>query len=785
MLKSTYLFASIVLLLVITGLYADQLNNQNHLINQQQAVTSQLNVIRAKLEGRIHSNLQLINGLVGLIVNEPDLTQERFGQYVTPLFKSENQLRNIGVAPDMVISMVYPLEGNRGAIGLNLAKNEAQREEALRAARENQIVIAGPINLVQGGQGLIGRIPVNIDIEGKPVFWGLISAVINIDALYEKSGLHDTELGLKLSLAKRNNESTSFFFGSDAIVNYKPTEVRVLLPNAEWVLMGSPIQGWETLAPDAWLLRSFFAFIILVVTIQIIFLEKRKRLLEVEQARLKALFELSPVGIALNKFSDGSFISVNQSLLSSMGYSLSEFLTKSYWDITPKEYKAQEAEQIKCLTETGKYGPYQKEYIHKNGHRFPVLLKGILLKDSQGEQFIWSIIEDISERLAYETELIQAKEQAESAAKAKSEFLATMSHEIRTPLNGVIGMLDLLSRSPLNDKQINKLKIANSSAQFLLVVINDILDFSRIDAGKLELENITFHVDELLDEISNTFKPEAQAKKLSLILDKQPVEHAILSGDPNRIKQILNNLIGNAIKFTAEGSVTISYKVTQVKSRWCLQITMQDTGIGIPKKDIPLLFKAFTQVDASTTRKYGGSGLGLAICRKLVEMMDGQINLTSEENKGSRFSFYLILDSGDEKELKPGHTLSKEDLCTQVVNSQGNKILLVEDNEFNQEVVVMLMAEIGLEVAVTNSGKAAIDCLKAQPDVYQLILMDCQMPELDEYEASEQIRDGKAGENYQNIPIIALTANAMAGDREKCLAARNERLFNKACMVKY
>ncbi len=388
---------------------------------------------------------------------------------------------------------------------------------------------------------------------------------------------------------------------------------------------------------------------------------------------------------------------------------------------------------------------------------------------------------DISERKIVEKQMIEAKEAAESSARAKSEFLATMSHEIRTPMNGVLGMLGLLSHSQLDETQRHQIRIASNSAKSLLGIINDILDFSKVEAGKMELEMITFNLREELVEFVEAMAFKAKEKGLELILDVTQLTRTVVRTDPGRLRQILINLIGNAVKFTHKGTILVKVRVDEVDEyNGRLRIDVSDSGIGIAADKIDALFQPFIQADNSTTRKYGGTGLGLAIVKKLCELMDGSISITSIENEGS--TFHVNIGVGLEDVISLSQCVLVEcpnnndkqtgpEESTDMQWPSDTRLLLVEDNPTNQIVAQGMLELIGLETDIANNGLEAIESMQLALETmpYTLILMDCQMPEMDGYEASMAIRDGKAGDAYKNIPIVAMTANAMAGDREKCL----------------
>lgn len=389
--------------------------------------------------------------------------------------------------------------------------------------------------------------------------------------------------------------------------------------------------------------------------------------------------------------------------------------------------------------------------------------------------------QDIDERVRSNLMLRKAKDAAEAAATAKSEFLANMSHEIRTPMNGVMGILDILSRSSLEATQKAQVNIAKSSADALLSLLNDILDFSKIEAGKLSLENIEFSLAELFDETYHFMKTMAQEKQLGFHLCVDGLNQDLVQGDSGRLRQVLINLIGNAIKFTKEGEVTIK-AYTQVEADGIrLFVEVADTGIGIDSQNLDHLFDAFTQNDTSTTRRFGGTGLGLAIVEQLTQLMSGSVRVSSQIGEGSCFQFNVLLNAAESSQgalpdnppgtlqSNPQNEFSHEASQT----TQSLRILLAEDNKVNQLVAEQLLAMKGYQCDIADNGEKALQTLLNAPQErpYTLVLMDCQMPVMDGYEATRKIRAGEAGDRYLSIPIVALTANAMQGDREKCLEA--------------
>ncbi|SMG11230.1 PAS domain S-box-containing protein [Marivirga sericea] len=644
--------------------------------------------------------------------------------------------------------------------------------------------------------------------------------------------------------------------------------------------------------------------------------------LKANAEKFQSIYDLNPVGIALNDFKTGDFIEVNDALVKSTGYTREEILSLDYFDLTPKEYAENEQEQLSYLEKTRKYGPYEKEYISKSGQRYPVLLNGVIFTDQNNREVILSTVQDISERKRYENQLktqrsalrslneinslahlsldeqlnealklgaeflgmelgiiseidldsreytithqysnegqleagmefsldqtycditiaekdlvaiknmeqseykshpcyksfnlesyigipfivhdeVQgtlnfssvmprerefysseiefirllsrwvnsvmerntfikslkiAKSQAEQEGLAKESFLTNMSHEIRTPLNGIIGMMRELHREELTKKQSTYIDRASRASQHLLEIVNNILDISKIESGELLLESNDFEIAVIMKDIADILQSPAKENLNTIDVQIAPEVNKYFRGDAFRLRQILLNLAGNSVKFTKEGLITLSVNLLSDNSNHqLLELQVTDTGIGIDRDYLNRIFDKFQQEDASISRKYGGTGLGMLITKELVELMGGDIAITSEKGKGTKVDIHLRLEKAAKGNYKP----VEKRAATQVKDIAPIKILLVEDNEINRLVAANSLKLIPCELTEATNGLEAIDILKAQS--FDLILMDVQMPVMDGIEATKIIRN----ELKLNTPIIALSANAFKSE---------------------
>ncbi len=490
--------------------------------------------------------------------------------------------------------------------------------------------------------------------------------------------------------------------------------------------------------------------------------------LEKEYQQLRQILKNAPVAIAMLDtqlcyvaYSDQWLIDYNlesQSLLGQCHYDVFPDLKKEWEDLYQKALQGESISNTEERWERANGSIYYSRWAIQPWYTIEQKIGGIVI-----------VVVRIDE-------LVKARESALEAAQVKAQFVANMSHEIRTPMNGVLGMTELLLQTELTDKQREQAETISISAKHLLSLINDILDFSKLEAGEMPLEQLNFNLYNCIEEVINLLISQATERGLELAVEFDDKLPRLLQGDPVRLRQILLNLVGNAIKFTPTGSVNIKAKLLNETSQTArVHFAVIDTGIGIPAEAMQKLFQSFSQVDASTSRQYGGTGLGLAICKQLVSLMGGKIGVESIEGEGSTFWFEIEFS----KQLNPQSVASSQEKVA--VDEQEHlaktdlKILVAEDNIINQTVILNQLQMLGYEADCVGNGSEALELLDQQD--YDLVLMDCQMPVMDGYATTQELRR-REGSKRHTI-VVALTANALSADREKCLVAGMDDYLSK------
>ncbi len=469
---------------------------------------------------------------------------------------------------------------------------------------------------------------------------------------------------------------------------------------------------------------------------------------------------------------DGSITWVNDAFVQMTGYGSAEAVDKRLDEVLFGPSTGERAvEAFRSALRNGEELTQDVLQYRRDGQTYWVESNLIPVRDSAGQLTRWIAIDtDITKRRQAEEALLAAKEAAESSNRAKSEFVANLSHEIRTPMNAIIGMTDLTLETSLTQEQRDYLQTVRSSAESLLSLLNEVLDLSKIEAGKLRLEEIDFNVADVVRETINVLAVRAGEKGLSIDWHVPPDLPDVVRGEPTRLKQTLMNLIGNAIKFTDRGEVNVDVRsIWQNENEINLHFQIRDTGIGIPADKLDQIFEAFTQADSSTTRQFGGTGLGLTITAELVRLMHGRIWVESDIGQGSTFHFTVRLKVVGNRLHGPLPRQSEQDSgwsTERVVRSL--KILVADDHDANRQLVTTVLRRRGHQCVAVSDGQDALDAWRREP--FDVILMDVQMPTMDGLEATSRIRQEEAS-TEQHVPIVALTAHAMAGDRQRFLDA--------------
>ncbi|MEN8154971.1 MAG: ATP-binding protein [Acidobacteriota bacterium] len=592
-----------------------------------------------------------------------------------------------------------------------------------------------------------------------------------------------------LSDEKISDINSSRQFGNRIITrmlfNFSEPDIRIDKTNYNILLRDLSLKGWKiyTLNNSAVKFSFFIPFqifllLFLMETLIIYSLESYKAKKSTEnhiresRERFKYLFESAMDSIYILD-GDGSIIDVNQMALVHFGYSWDEIVGKKFRDLFHEESLNLFTRHFKVLSKELNTR-FEFKGCRKDGKMIYIDCSAVLLRDRGGEKNSYFVfLKDITKRKESEILLKKAKEEAEKANTSKSEFLANVSHEIRTPMNAILGFSEMLENTKLNKDQKEYIEVIKESGESLLYIIDEILDFSKIEAGKFQFDKSNFDLWKIISEVMKVIKVRISDDKIRLIKSIEGSVPRYLFGDIVRIKQILLNLLSNAVKFTKEGEIRLSVRLWKELGNWVsVRFEISDTGIGISPDDKDKLFKSFSQIDTSASRRYEGAGLGLSITSKFIEMMGGEIKVKSKIGEGSVFYFTINFEKGESEDEKTG---IGKDIIKKMKKDELSKysILIAEDNKVNSMLLEYILKREGFEITIVANGKQAVDQVKKKK--FDIILMDIQMPELDGVEATKII----SGFLTEKPPIIALTANAMKGDRDKYIAAGMDDYLSK------
>jgi len=702
------------------------------------------------------------------------------------------------------VAFINPIHDNIIAHGFDIGSTSA-RLSALKVTRDTgQVIATEPISLIQNKgkkrQAILLLAPF-YGTENNPLsltkrqaeIKSFLLAVFHIDIVIESALKNIKSQGLNISLSDvtSSTEKQPLYHHVSRSISTKNTYLYKLFSThsnldhtsiinfsgRKWAVHYSPVDHFFH-TNSSWY-ATILLFLGLAITLFATILTNtlQRRHQQTKKINLLKHEQFNNIQIAqntmLDAMADGLIIITKEGIIEAFnlaaekifGYNSEELIGKNINTLMPEHvavmhdmYLQNSRLNDEVITLNNRTG---LQAARKDGEIFPISLS-LKAMNVDGDLKYTGVLRDISEQYKNEQELIQAKEKAEVAAKAKSSFLATMSHEIRTPMNGIIGMLQILEDTELNDKQKDQVSIIDNSAKALLAIINDILDFSKLEAEKLNISPEPCDLLEIASSSLAVLKNKADENDLQLYLVfGENCPHYFLA-DAGRIRQVLLNLLGNAIKFTQQGSVTL--KVDVIKENIndaSLRIEVIDTGIGISESAQKSLFDSFTQVDNGMQRQFGGTGLGLAISKQLITLMSGTIGVKSKKDHGTTFWFEINLPLSDAPQNKMMQT-NKDFSFT-------GKILLVEDNVVNEKIMNAMLGKLNIHYEHAQNGEEAIK--KWAEGDFDLILMDCQMPIMDGFEATKIIRENEAQKNRSRIPIIALTANVLDIDKENCTVA--------------
>jgi len=620
-----------VLGLVVAAVVSlDSASTEQHRTDVKQLWQARADQISLNLQAEILQNVQTVWGLAANVAIDPDIGDERFNELAPVIFRLAPALRNIGLAPDLVIRHVYPLRGNEAAIGLDLTRQSLPPEQIAALKSNRRAVFTGPIDLVQGGKGLASRVP--IFIEDSNEFWGVISVILDLSKLNKTAGLVEARRTLRfvLSASSDAKDTDAVFYGSSGDEWTDPVSSTLKMPGTTWTLFAEPVGSWPT-APEHPLIFRSALLLVAATIIGAVFWLTHLMLRERQmQIRFWGLFEFAPIGIGLFSARDGRLIRANPEFRGRFG---SNTLSIDFFE---HSFDANGAPQpdplglLKTLHQTLRLDAVQVYYPTHGESVAPVRLRGLELQNTDSDPVIWLITEDISEQT--------------KAERLKNEFISTVSHELRTPLTSISGSLGLIEGGSLGElpERIAKMvSIAYRNSNHLKHLVDDLLDMEKLVSGKMTMEFATISPLSAIEDSVERLNSYALNRNLSITVEAAR-EIPSVRADQTRLEQAFANLLSNAIKFSPDDG---RVDVRLVRNEKHLQIRVTDQGPGVPESFRPRIFQKFAQADSSDTRRKGGTGLGLAITREIMEQMGGSVGFESSEGHGATFWLQISIET--------------------------------------------------------------------------------------------------------------------------------------------
>ncbi|MFZ4502655.1 MAG: ATP-binding protein [Methylovulum sp.] len=781
---------NIISILLIIGLifgmlFIEKLNNARYLAAERLNIEDKLYFIRSRLEGQVLGDIHLVKGMLSVIAANPNLQQATFTQAAKPIFQTGGaHLRNIGAAPKDILSMIYPLAGNEKAIGLDFKTVPTQFISVERARITRQLVLDGPVPLVQGGNGLIARFPVYLhNGDEEDYYWGQVSTVIDADGIFADSGLVDSEspLAIALKTAASNESQEHVFLGDPTIFQKQPVLADVSLPQGKWVIAAMPRNGWPNSADNATVIRIGFAVLALLLLGPFMFIRRSlesisKANMETEfvKQQLTATLENSP-NVAVQWYDPlGRVRYWNHASELIYGWRAEEMLGNTVNQAATNKLVT----MFKDIMESNApIGPIEHQCLHRAGHSLTISRTLFEIPGHEIPIFVCMDV-DITQQKKAEHDALIAQKQAEAANLAKSKFLTHMSHELRTPLNAIIGFAQILQMDvahPLQEQQQQAVAHIMSSGHHLLTLIDEVLDLARIESDQLHINFEDIDLAELLREVRSVMQPFAATHGITMS-DVRADGSLSVTADTLRLRQVLLNLVSNAIKYNTAGG-KVSFSVERISNE--VHIIITDTGIGVEEAHKAEMFKPFQRLGAED-KKIEGTGIGLVVCKRLVEAMNGRIGFDSIVGLGSRFWVALPCAQTQTKPATVAPQMTTPAVITPFIRSQSSaSVLYIEDNPLNVSVmqhVFKLLDELSLVTA--DSAEAGLLAIKQQ--LPALILLDINLPGMSGFELLHRLKQDPL---TAAIPVIAVSAAAMPEDVNAGLEAGFQAYVTKPFKV--